>query len=82
MINKTRDVILNVIYHYCPNKFGFEYAFSQTTIAFIYELASCITNNISIGRPIYDEPVDFIDGNGFMVEGNETNGYVISLLNT
>jgi len=75
----TRSVMLNVIWHYCPNKFGFDDAFEQTTIFFLSEIMNCIINHIPFDRSTYDETVDFLDGNGFKVEGNETNGYVITL---
>lgn len=77
----TRTIALNDIYYHCPNKFGFEYAFAHTTLFFIRDLMNCVHNNTSVDRSTYDEPVDFIDGNGFKVEGNDTDGYTISLLN-
>ena len=75
----TRSVMLNVIRRHCPNKMGFDNAFAQTTIFFLSEVMNCIINNIPFNRSTYDEPVDFLDGNGFKVEGNETDGYVITL---
>jgi len=76
-----RDIALSEIRQCCPNKIGFENAFSQTTIFFISDLIKCIYYNIPMNRSTYDEPVDFLDGNGFKVEGNDTDGYTISLLN-
>ena len=77
----TREIALNIIWHHCPHKFGFEYAFARTTIYFIRDLMDCIDNNVPMNRPTYNETLDFLDGNGFKVEGNNTNGYTISLLN-
>ena len=75
----TREEALNVIWHHCPHKFGFDYAFAQATWFFVRDLVDCIDNEITISRSTYDEPIDFLDGNGFKVEGNDTNGYTISL---
>lgn len=77
----TRNIALNVIRQYCSNKIGFEDAFARTTIFFIVHLMNCITNDIPLDRPTYDEALDFLDGNGFKVEGNDINGYTVSLLN-
>ena len=70
---------LDKIRNHCLDKFGFEDAFSQATLFFVSDLVNCIDNNKIMKRIIYSEPIDFIDGNGFKVEGNETNGYKISL---
>lgn len=70
---------LDKIRNHCPNKFGFEYAFAQATWYFIRDLMDCIDNNKPIHRELYYEPIDFIDGNGFKVEGNDADGYTISL---
>lgn len=72
-------VALNKICLHCSNKFGFESAFAQATKFFIYALIDCIDSNIPVFRPTYDEPVDFLDGNGFIVAGNKTDGYIITL---
>lgn len=81
MKHYTRDEALDEIRQHCPNKFGFEYAFAQTSMFFISDLMNCIDNNIPMDRSIYVEPIDFLDGNGFKVEGNSTDGYIISYLN-
>lgn len=76
----VRDFALEQICHHCPNKFGFENAFAKTTMFFIYELINCINNNVPVDRSTYDEPLDFLDGNGFIVEGDDINGYTIKLI--
>lgn len=81
MKHYTRDEALDEIRQHCPNKFGFEYAFAQTSMFFISDLMNCIDNNIPMDRSTYVEPIDFLDGNGFKVEGNSTDGYIISYLN-
>lgn len=75
----TLDAALDEIRQRCPSKFGFEHAFAQTTIYFIRDLMECIDNNKPMHREIYYEPIDFLDGNGFEVAGNETDGYIITL---
>ena len=82
MKHYTRDEALDEIRQHCPNKFGFEYAFAQTSIFFISDLINCIDNNKSTdGYKYYTEQLDFLDGNGFKVEGDNIDGYTISLLN-
>ena len=75
----TRDTMLDEIRQRCPHKFGFEYAFAQASMFIICGLIDCIDNNKPIHRELYYEPVDFLDGNGFKVEGDDTHGYTISL---
>lgn len=75
----TREEALNVIWHHCPHKFGFEQAFAQSSMFIIRDLMDCIDNNKSTARFIYTEQLDFLDGNGFIIEGNDTEGYTISL---
>lgn len=72
-------VALDKIRCHCSSKFGFDYAFAQATWFFVRDLVDCIDNEITISRSTYDEPIDFLDGNGFKVEGNDTEGYTISL---
>lgn len=76
----TREEALNVIWHHCPHKFGFDHAFAQTSMFFIRGLMECIDNHESMSRMIYNESLDFLDGNGFIVEGDEFNGYTIKLI--
>lgn len=75
----TNTIALNEIQQRCTHKFGFESAFAHTTIFFIRDLMGCIDDNKPMHRSTYDEPVDFLDGNGFKVEGNNTDGYTITL---
>ena len=75
----TREGALDEIRQRCPHKFGFEYAFAQSPMLFIRILMDCIDNNKPTIRFLYTEQLDFLDGNGFKVEGNETDGYRISL---
>ena len=75
----TLDIAFDVIRDHCPSKFGFEYAFMQATKFFVRDLINCIDNHVPMHRSTYDEPVDFLDGNGFEVAGNETDGYIITL---
>jgi len=77
MKDSTRITALEEIRRYCPSKVGFELAFANTTWPFIHNLIDCIYYNTSISRSTYDEPLDFLDGNGFIVEGNEVDGYTI-----
>ena len=72
-------VALDKIRCHCSSKFGFDYAFAQATWFFVRDLVDCIDNDITISRSTYDEPIDFLDGNGFIVKGNETDGYTITL---
>lgn len=76
----TLEAAYDEIRRHCPNKIGFENAFAQTTMFFIHDLINCIDNNIPADRSTYDEPLDFLDGNGFIVEGDENKGYTIKLM--
>lgn len=75
----TREGALDEIRQRCPHKFGFEYAFAQSSMFIIRDLMGCIDNNTPTDRFLYTEQLDFLDGNGFKVEGNDTTGYKISL---
>lgn len=75
----TLDAAFDAIRDHCPSKFGFEHAFMQVTKFFVRDLINCIDNNVPMHTELYYEPVDFLDGNGFKVEGNNTDGYTISL---
>lgn len=77
----TREGALDEIRQRCPHKFGFEHAFARTTMLFIRALMECIDNNKPIDKLfLYTEQLDFLDGNGFIVEGDENNGYTIKLM--
>jgi len=75
----TRDIALDIIRQHCPHQFGFEYAFAQSSMLVIRDLMNCIDNNKPTHRFIYTEQLDFLDGNGFKVEGNNADGYAITL---
>ena len=70
---------LDKVRNHCPEKFGFEDAFAQTTWFFVCDLVDCIDKNKTVHRFTYSEPIDFINGNGFKVEGNDADGYTITL---
>ena len=76
----TREGALDEIRQHCPHKFGFEYAFTQSSMLVIRDLMGCIDNNKPTHRFLYTEQLDFLDGNGFIVEGDEVNGYTIKLM--
>lgn len=75
----TREGALDEIRQHCPHKFGFGFAFAQSSMFIIRDLMDCIDNNKPMHREIYYEPIDFLDGNGFKVEGNKVDGYTITL---
>ena len=80
----TRAAILKNIYNQCSNRFGFDKAFSDIDLIPLNMLYSLISHQKEIHTVYchsYNEVLDFIDGNGFKVEGNDTDGYTISLLN-
>ena len=76
---------LMVLKNYLPNIIGFDDAFSNIEPLYLKVLANLVIKSDkdkAIYIDNYDEALDFIDGNGFRVEGNDTKGYIISLLNT
>jgi len=69
---------------YIPNKNGFDEACSHIDAVSLNRLANLILypeEIHTINFRYYNETIDFLDGNGFKVEGNDTDGYTISLLN-
>lgn len=69
---------------YVPNKNGFDEAFSHIdsiSLNMLYNLISHRKEIHTLYFRRYNEALDFLDGNGFKVEGNDTDGYTISLLN-
>ena len=69
---------------YIPNKNGFDEAFSNIdsiSLNMLYNLISHQKEIHALYCRRYNEVLDFLDGNGFKVEGNDTEGYTISLLN-
>lgn len=85
MKHYTLNAALNVIRSYCPSKFGFDEAFSDISPEYLLALVNLIIHpemhNGIFFKP-YDEVADFLDGNGFKVEGSEKYGYTITLLKT
>ena len=76
---------LLILKNYVPNDIGFDDAFSNIDPMYLKVLANLVIKSDKekvIYIDNYDEALDFIDGNGFKVEGNDTNGYLVSLLNT
>ena len=76
---------LTVLKLYVPDITGFDEVFSDIPEDYLEGLVSMIVNpnmykGIHIGS--YDEIADFLDGNGFKVEGSEKYGYTITLLKT
>ena len=75
---------LTVLKLHIPNTTGFDEAFSNIPSDYLLALVSLIispeTRGIFIGP--YNEVADFLDGNGFKVEGSEKYGYTITLLKT
>ena len=76
---------VTVLKLYVPDITGFYEVFSDIPEDYLEGLVSMIVNpnmykGIYIGP--YDEIADFLDGNGFKVEGSEKYGYTITLLKT
>lgn len=76
---------LTVLKLYVPNTTGFDEAFSNISSEYLLALVNLIIHpemhNGIFFKP-YDEVTDFLDGNGFKVEGSEKYGYTITLLKT
>ena len=75
---------LIIIKAYVPNIIGFDEAFANIDSASLAKLSTLILYNEEIHTTYfrrYNETLDFLNGNGFKVEGNDTDGYTISLLN-
>lgn len=69
---------------YVPDKNNFDIAFSNLDITSIKMIGNLILRSEEVHTVYfrrYNEMLDFLDGNGFKVEGNDTDGYIISLLN-
>lgn len=82
---EKRPEYLAILRNYLPNIIGFDEAFLNIDPMYLKVLANLVIKSDkdkAIYIDNYDEALDFIDGNGFKVEGNDTNGYIISLLNT
>lgn len=69
---------------YVPNKYNFDIVFSNIDTTSINMIGNLILRSEEVHTVYfrhYNEMLDFLDGNGFKVEGNDTDGYTISLLN-
>ena len=76
---------LLILKNYVPNDIGFDDAFANIDPMYLKVLTNLVIKSDKekvIYIDNYDEALDFIDGNGFRVEGNDKNGYLVSLLNT
>lgn len=70
------------IEEYIPNKNDFEHACAYTdpiSLKMIGDLILHPKEAHTVHFRRYVEIIDFLDGNGFKVEGNDTEGYTISL---
>ena len=84
-LTSWKSEYLTVLKLYIPNTTGFDEAFSDIPSDYLQALVSLIINsdmNKGLFIKLYDEVADFLDGNGFKVEGSEKYGYVITLLKT
>lgn len=73
---------LIILKSYVPNINGFDEAFSHIDSLSLSMLGDLILHSEEIHTVYfrhYTETIDFLDGNGFKVEGNDTEGYTISL---
>lgn len=84
-LTNWRSEYLTILKLHVQNTNGFDEALAEISAELLQLLVGLIISpsiykGIYIGP--YDEVADFLDGNGFKVEGNEISGYTISLLNT
>lgn len=82
--NYNTTTCLIAIKAYIPNKIGFDAAAADIDPASLRMIGYLILHHEEIHTVYfrhYNETIDFLDGNGFKVEGNDTDGYTISLLN-
>ena len=74
---------LLILKYYIPNTIGFDDAFANIDPMYLKVLTNLVIKSDKekiIYIDNYDEALDFINGNGFKVEGNDKNGYLVSLL--
>lgn len=74
---------LLILKYYIPNTIGFDDAFANVDPMYLKVLVNLIIESNKekvIYIDNYDEVLDFIDGNGFRVEGDDRTGYLVSLL--
>lgn len=82
-LTNWRSEYLTILKLHVQNTNGFDEALAEISAELLQLLVGLIVSpsiykGIYIGP--YDEVADFLDGNGFKVEGNEETGYTISLL--
>lgn len=75
----NRPLLLKYLKHHCLTTIGFDEAFAHANTIELSNLFYMIEEHTSM-RTRYNEYIDFLDGNGFKVEGNDTDGYTISFL--
>lgn len=82
-LTNWRSEYLTILKLHVQNTNGFDEALAEISAELLQLLVGLIISP-SIYKGIYidpyDEVADFLDGNGFKVEGNEETGYTISLL--
>ena len=82
-LREERIKNLMTLKNYIPNIIGFDDVFFDIDPMYLKVLVNLIISSNKekvIYIDNYDEVLDFIDGNGFRVEGNDKNGYLVSLL--
>lgn len=84
-MNSDYHITMNcliAIKEYIPNKNGFDEACASIDPISLKMLGDLILHPKeahTLHSRRYIEIMDFLDGNGFKVEGNDTEGYTISL---
>lgn len=76
---------LTVLKLHVPDITGFDEVFSDISEDYLQALVSLIISPNLYTRAFinsYDEVADFLDGNGFKIEGNKDTGYIITFLKT
>lgn len=82
-LREDRFKYLMILKYYVPNDIGFDDAFADIDPMYLKVLVNLVIDSNKekvIYIDNYDEALDFIDGNGFRVEGNDAVGYLVSLL--
>ena len=82
-LREDRFKYLLILKNYVPNDIGFDDAFADIDPMYLKVLVNLIISSNKekvIYIDNYDEALDFIDGNGFRVEGDDKKGYLVSLL--
>lgn len=73
-------VALNKIYLRCSNKFGFESAFARVRTEDLAQIFYMVEQHSSMYVQNYKEYIDFLDDNGFEVEKNKDDWYILKYL--